>query len=72
MKKLLLDDLAVETFETAPAAAARGTVLGQEATTGCPPGTNLCTEMEGDTCYFTCGASHPYQRACEPPTYEAC
>ena len=71
MKKLHLDDLAVESFVVCEPSETRGTVAGQEATTGCPPGTNLCTELEG-SCDPLCGASHPYQRVCEPNSYRAC
>jgi hypothetical protein len=71
MKKLRLEDLAVESFVVSERASGRGTVAANEATTGCPPGTNLCTEMEG-SCDPLCGASHPYQRVCAPMTYRAC
>jgi hypothetical protein len=66
--KLQIDDLAIESFETAPAAADEGTVVAH-ATQGnkytCDPAvgtcfgytcyeTCQCVETKFDTCNFTC------------------
>ena len=52
MKKLTLEDLAVDSFATTPAAgSARGTVLGHAVTHTCDAG---CPLSYGGTCVITC------------------
>jgi hypothetical protein len=54
-KKLRLDDLKVDGFATTAAApGVRGTVVGHEGTTTCPPETADCYVSWDGTCYFTC------------------
>ena len=60
-KKLRLEELSIDSFVTATSAAARGTVQAHDATWHC---TTECTHQE-PTCDFECGASFPYQKACE-------
>lgn len=60
MKKLRLDSLAVDSFATtAMATGTRGTVLGREGTTTCPPETADCPISWEGTCYFTCFETCP-------------
>ena len=59
-RKLRLDDLQVETFETSRASGERGTVVGHQESVGCTP---LCSH-EGETCAYDCTASMPEQREC--------
>ncbi|HEX5870924.1 MAG TPA: hypothetical protein VFY65_10930 [Longimicrobium sp.] len=59
MKKLILDDLAVESFDTTrPAAKEKGTVFGEQQCTcytvcSCP-GCPTCNATCADTCAYTC------------------
>ncbi len=71
MKKLALnlEDLAVESFDTSGKAAARGTVIGHDETTGpyvvcsCAPTPNHTEQVscngtcDNSACYGTCDAS---------------
>jgi hypothetical protein len=55
--KLRLDDLSVETFQTAPAENARGTVLGNDdsdPTDGTCGGYATCDASCEGSCYNTC------------------
>jgi hypothetical protein len=47
-RKLRLDDLQVDTFETTPVQEQRGTVFGEQCT---------CDESCGGTCEWSCGAT---------------
>lgn len=55
--KLALDDLAVETFDTTPAAREKGTVVGEQEPCTCP---TQCTCPTCPTCCNTCEATCPY------------
>lgn len=48
--KLELEELRVESFETAEAAAERGTVRGHAIT-------DLCSRADGFTCFESCGGT---------------
>jgi hypothetical protein len=55
--KLQLDDLAVESFDTACRAKDKGTVFGEQCTcyTVCTcPGCPTCDATCPNTCYYTC------------------
>lgn len=55
--KLRLDDLLVDTFQTAPSAKEKGTVFGEQCTcyTQCTcPGCPTCEESCGGTCDIEC------------------
>jgi hypothetical protein len=63
MKKLKLDDLSVETFDTTAAAKEKGTVFGEQCTCytqctcpGCPTCAGTCPADPScaDTCWDTC------------------
>ncbi|HSU15273.1 hypothetical protein [Longimicrobium sp.] len=76
MKKLTLrmDDLRVDSFDTAQAAKAAGTVRGQEDVTflqaTCRTCDVTCNPSCDDTCYYTCagyqtyGGNHQYCVIC--------
>ena len=58
--KLSLDDLHVDTFQTAPAEGGKGTVFGEQCTcyTNCTcPGAATCDASCDATCGFTCDLS---------------
>ena len=63
MKKLALklDDLTVTSFETSPALAERGTVVGHGPTNG-----NTCPQTCGFSCQGTCDIS------CDPSCISTC
>lgn len=50
--KLQLEDLRVDTFDTAPAEKARGTVLGEQCS--CDSGCDTCYDSCADTCGYNC------------------
>lgn len=52
MKKLKIEDLSIESFETAAVAAGKGTVMAHETLGTCDPRVGTCF---GYTCYQTCG-----------------
>lgn len=51
MKKLKIEDLSIESFETAAATAREGTVIAHGTRDTCDPAVGTCF---GYTCYETC------------------
>ena len=66
--KLEIDELAVESFETAAASGERGTVHGHATLKTCP-GRDTCDAAAG-TCYDSCVCGTAYPDYCPLPTYE--
>ena len=75
MLKLKLDDLAVDSFDTTPAAKADGgTVFGEQCTcpTNCScPGCPTCDPSYCDTACWSCGGQTCEGATCEAP-YDTC
>jgi hypothetical protein len=63
--KLQIDDLAIESFETATVAAEEGTVMAHGTKDTCDPAIGTCF---GYTCYATCAGTCPDSCAytCDP------